>query len=145
MPTPFESAQLLLTLYDQRREDTMREARTFMVGWDPQSFEDVMAAMVGPHSGHVRMVATYWDMACALVEHGAIDRRLFSEVTGEHVLVFAKLQPFLPQLRQLFSNQDYCRNLEKLVMSLPDAQQIIDGRLAMIRSMLAQRAAAAKA
>ena len=145
MPTPFESAQLLLTLYDQRREDTMREARNFVVGWDPQSFEDVMAAMVGPHSGHIRMVATYWDMACALVEHGAIDRQLFNQVTGEQVLVFAKLQPFLPQMRQAFSNPDYCRNLEKLVMSMPDAQKTIDGRLAMIRGMMAQRAAAANA
>ena len=68
MPTPFESAQLLLTLYDQRREETMRQARGFYTGWDPRSFEDVMATMTGPKSGMARMVMTYWDMAAAFVD-----------------------------------------------------------------------------
>ena len=145
MPTPFESAQLLLTLYDQRREETMRQARGFYTGWDPRSFEDVMATMTGPKSGMARMVMTYWDMAAAFVEHGAIDRQMFNEINGEHVLVFAKIQPFLAQVRQAFLNPYFLKNLEALVMSMPDAQKMLDARLEMIRGMVAARAAAAKA
>ena len=145
MPTPFESAQLLLTLYDQRREETLRNARTFFVGWDPRSVEDVMSTITGPHSGTVRMVMTYWDMAASFVEHGAIDRQMFNDINGEHILVFAKIQPFLPHVRQAFQNPDFLKNLEKLVMSLPDAQKTLDARLNMLRGMVAARAAAAKA
>jgi hypothetical protein len=145
MPTPFESAQLLLTLYDQRREDVMRQARGFFIAWDPQSFDDVMSTMVGPNSGLIRMVMTYWDMAASFVEHGAIDRQLFNEINGEQVLVFGKIQPFLPQMREALANADYCRNLEKLVLAMPNAQQIIDERVGRVRAMLARRAAAAKA
>ena len=145
MPTPFESAQLLLTLYDQRREETLRNARTFFVGWDPRSVEDVMSTITGPHSGTVRMVMTYWDMAASFVEHGAIDRQMFNDINGEHILVFAKIQPFLPAVRQAFHNPDFLKNLEKLVMSLPDAQKTLDARLNMLRGMVAARAAAAKA
>ena len=145
MPTPFESAQLLLTLYDHRREEVMRQARGFFIAWDPQSIDDVMATMVGPNSGLVRMVMTYWDMAASFVEHGAIDRQMFNEINGEHILVFGKVQPFLAQLREALANQDYCRNLEKLVMAMPNAQQIIDERVGRVRALVAKRAAAAKA
>jgi len=48
MPTPFESAQLILTLYEQRREETMRKARDFWVTFDPQTADDFMAVMMGP-------------------------------------------------------------------------------------------------
>jgi hypothetical protein len=145
MPTPFESAQLLLTLYDHRREDVMRQARGFFVAWDPQSFDEVMSTLTGPNSGLMRMVVTYWDMAACFVEHGAINRTMFNEITGEHVLVFGKIQPFLPQLRETLGNPEYLKNLEKMVMAMPEAQKVIDTRLARVRALVARRAAAGKA
>ena len=61
MPTAVESANLILKLYELRRESTMREARNFfMMGFNPDSVEDYMAGMMGPHSGHIRMVISYW-------------------------------------------------------------------------------------
>jgi hypothetical protein len=141
MPTSFESAQLILTLYEQRREETMRKARDFFISFDPRSFEEFMAGIAGPHSGYIRMVIGYWDMAAAFVAHGAIDEKMFQATNGEYVLVYGKIEPFLPQIREAFANPDYGVNLERLALSLPNAREAIDGRVRRIRAMLAARAA----
>src|SRR5450432_2513858 len=107
MPTPFESATLILTLYDQRREETMRKARDFFVTFGPHSFDELVAGMFGPQGGYVRMVISYWDLAASLVNNGAIDEKMFRDANGEYVLVFAKLEPFLPQLREMFGNPGF--------------------------------------
>jgi len=142
MPTPFESATLLLTLYDHRREDTMRKARDFFLTFDPRSFDELAAAYTGPQGGYVRMVISYWEQAASFVINGAIDEKMFRDANGEYVLVFAKIEPFLPQLREMFSPA-FAANLEKLTMSLPDARNRLDSTMRRIREMLAKRAAAA--
>src|SRR5450755_833566 len=66
-----EEAGLILKLYELRREETMRKARDwFFREFHPQTFADYNAVMFGEHSGHVRMVVTYWDMAAAMVNRG---------------------------------------------------------------------------
>ena len=75
-----EEAGLILKLYELRREDTMRKARDwYFREFNPQSLEDLNKAMFSEHSGHLRMVITYWEMAAALVNNGAIGLELFSE------------------------------------------------------------------
>jgi len=143
MPTPFESAQLILTLYDQRREETMRKARDYFVSFDPQSFEELMAGMMGPQGNYIRMVISYWDMAASLVVNGAIDEKMFRDATGEYILVFAKIEPFLANAREAFGNPGFLQSLEKLTLGLPDARQRIEGTLQRLRTMIANRAAAA--
>jgi hypothetical protein len=147
MSKEYESAELILKLYDLRREETMRKARDWFFTFNPDSFEDVVAAGRGEHSAYYRMVTSYWDMACSLVNNGAIDERLFTDANGEHNFVFAKIQPFIAQIRETVGQPNYLSNLEKLVMRQPDAEQ----RLAQLRErarqmfaqMQAQRAAAA--
>ena len=69
-----EEADLILKLYDLRREPTMRIARDyFFRDFNPESMADIGNLLMGEHSGHIRMVMSYWDMAAALVNHGAID------------------------------------------------------------------------
>jgi hypothetical protein len=145
MPTPFESAQLILTLYEQRREETMRKARNYWVMFDPETIEDFMGAMMGPDSGYIRMVIGYWEMAASLVENNAIDRKMFQDSTSEYLVVFAKLEPLLPALRQKFDNPRMGMSLEHLALSLPDARQQIDAVRARIKGMIAARKAAATA
>jgi hypothetical protein len=145
MPTPFESAQLILTLYEQRREETMRKARDFWVGFQPETAEEFLAAMMGPNSGYVRMVLGYWEMAASLVENGAIDRKMFQDSTGEYLVVYAKLEPVLPALRAKMGNPNMSIHLERLALSLPNARQEIDAVAARIKGMLAGRKAAAAA
>jgi len=123
MATSHESADLVLKLYDLRREARMRAAREwFALRFNPESFGEVIAVLEGPQNPFFRMVVSYWDMAAALVNHGAIDEGLFTDVNAEHVGTFAKVEPFLPELRTALGNPDYLLQLERLVMRLPNAK-----------------------
>jgi hypothetical protein len=118
-----EEADLILKLYELRREPTMRTARDwYFLEFNPESVEDFNKALFSEHSGHVRMVATYWDMAAALVNQGAISLELFNETNGEHISVFSKLEPFLEELRASMSPQ-FLVNLEKLIDATPNGRQ----------------------
>lgn len=138
-----KSAELILKLYDLRREAVMREARTWFFTFNPESIEDIQRVGMGEYSAFYRMVTSYWDMACSFVNHGAIDAEMFNDANGEQVLVYAKLQPFLEQLRATIS-PNYMRNLEQTVMAMPD----IEARIARMRELtrrMAQARAAANA
>ena len=143
MATAYESARLILELYELRREATMREARNFWIGFSPEKVEDLMAGMGGPNGGHVRMVLSYWDMAASLVLNGAIDAKMFNEANGEHLVVFGKIEGILPQFREMMGNPNAFKNLETLALSGPDARKNIDSIKARIKAMLAARASAA--
>ena len=135
-----KSAELILKLYDLRREEVMRQARTWFFSFSPESFEDIQRVGMGEHSAHYRMVTSYWDMACSFVNHGAIDPEMFADATGEQVLVFAKIQPFLEQLRATVS-PNYMQHLEKQVTSMPN----IEERIARMREMMKRMAQASAA
>ncbi|MBV8855959.1 MAG: hypothetical protein JOZ96_28845 [Acidobacteria bacterium] len=139
MTDKVKSAELILKLYDLRREAVMREARNWFFTFDPQSAEEILHVSVGEHGGHLRMVTTYWDMACSFVNHGAIDAEMFNDATGEQVFVFAKIQPFLEEIRAV-GNPTYMQHLERAVLAMPNAEE----RLARVREM-ARRVAEARA
>lgn len=144
MPTPFESAQLILTLFEQRREATMRQARDYFVtDFDPKSFEELIGAFFGPKGNLIRMVVSYWDMAASLVNNGAIDAQMFRDTTGEYILVFGRVEPYLPQIREAFGNPDAFRHLERFTLAMPNARERVDGTVKRFREMMARRAAAA--
>ncbi|MBZ5611213.1 MAG: hypothetical protein LAP38_23375 [Acidobacteriia bacterium] len=118
-----EEAGLILKLFELRREDTMRRARTwFTIEFQPKSFADFNKAIFGEHSGHLRMVVGYWDMAAALVNNGAISIELFNDANNEHIGVFAKIEPLLGEIRGAFGPQ-FAANLEKLIDATPDGRK----------------------
>jgi hypothetical protein len=128
--TKYESADLLLKLYDLRREEKLRDARAWFVrGFHPESAQEILDTVAGPDSAKFRMAATYWDMACALVNHGAIDEAMFNDAAGEHVAVFSKVQPYLAEYREKTGLPRYLANLEALVMRMPN----IEARLQALR------------
>ena len=137
-----KSAELILKLYDLRREAVMREARSWFFTFSPESIEDIQRAGMGEHSAYFRMVTSYWDMACSFVNHGAIDAEMFNDANGEQVVVYAKLQPFLEQLRATVSPV-YMQHLEKVVMAMPNIEERIGRMREMMRRMAQARAAAA--
>ena len=110
-----DEAALVLQLYDLRREETMRDARNWYArDFYPESMADIEKVLLGERSGHLRMVASYWDMAAALVNNGAINPQLFNDTNGEHFLVFGKLEPFLNEIRTAFG-PNFLINVEKLI------------------------------
>jgi len=139
MPTPYESATLLIRLYELRREPTMREARNwFAREFNPSSIDDVVQTVMGPNSGYFRMVTSYWDMAASFVLNGAIDEQMFNDATGEQIGVFAKMEPFLSDYRTRLGSPKYLSQLEQIVMRRPGAQESI----AAMREWFKSRAAA---
>jgi len=139
--TKYESAKLLLKLYDLRREPVMRKARAwFRADFHPKSAEEILAVYRGKTSAAYRMVTTYWNMAAALVLHEAIDEKMFADVNGEHMMIYARLQPFLSALRGLLNNPSYLDKLEQLILRMPDAQ----ARLARFRPAAATSKPASK-
>lgn len=131
-----ESAELILKLYELRREEKMREARNWMASFMPESAEDVIKAMMSEQSSaYFRMVTSYWDMAASLVNNGAIEEQMFNDANGEHNFVFSKIEPFLEQMKQIIGNPNMLTNLEKLVMRQPDAKE----KLGRIRAMVERR------
>lgn len=118
-----EEAGLILKLYELRREETMRKARDwYFREFHPQSMADFNEAMFSEHSGHLRMVVTYWDMAAALVNDGAIRIELFDSSNGEHIGVFSKIEQLLGEIRSTYSPK-FAANLEKLIDATPDGRQ----------------------
>ncbi len=103
---------------------------------------DVLST-AGKNAAYFRMVTSYWDMAAAFVNQGAIDEQMFNEANAEHAFIFAKIEPLLEELRAMFGPL-IVPNLEKLVMRMPDAKE----RMAQMREMsrkMAERRAAAEA
>ena len=129
---------------DLRREATMRDARNWMFTFNPTSVQDVIEVLLGEHSGHYRMVISYWDMAAAMVNNGAIDEQLFNETNGEHLFVYSKIQPVIEETRTLFGNPDFLRNLETLVKRIPDSEKKLTAmreRMKKFAEMRAERVA----
>jgi hypothetical protein len=141
-----EDAHLILKLYELRREPVMREARNWIIGFFPNSAQEIITAMIDPKtSAYYRMVTTYWDMACSFVNHGAIDDDMFNEVHGEHIVVFSKIEPYLAEVRQILQNPTYLKNLEMLIMDQPNAVEMLAARREMMKRWLQARAEMFKA
>ncbi len=103
LATPAD-AEIILKLYDLRRETLMRQARAWVIGefW-PKSAEEyfaVASSPADPHNAFVRQVIGYWEMAAALVLHGAVSAELFVDCNAEGFFLLAKFAPFLDDIRQ---------------------------------------------
>lgn len=117
-----DQANLLLRLYELRREPVMREARTwFLANFHPQKAEDVMKICPpgSKENGYLRQVASYWEMAANMVSRGLIDEEFFFENTGEQWIVWEALRPIAAEWRAIFKNphaweklEAHCKRLE---------------------------------
>src|SRR2546430_2403646 len=134
MPTPLESAQLNLQLFELRREPVLREARDwFLSEFNPESFGDLVALARGERNASFRMVLGYWDMAASLVTTGAIDADAFRAAHGEIFATFSKIYLYLAELRTASGEPEFCKHLEAVVLSTPNAEAILRRRRAAMK------------
>src|SRR5215467_1986647 len=139
MPTPFESATLNLQLFDLRREPVLREAREwFLRDFNPETYAEFVEIVLGARNPSFRMVLGYWDMAASLVTAKAIDADAFRAAHGEVFATFAKVQPFLDELRRASGEPDFCKHVEAVVLGEPGAQALLDRRRAALRALRAR-------
>lgn len=121
----------ILKLYELRREEKMREARIwFLSEFAPQSAMDIIDLYRNGEraSAHFRTVVSYWDMVSSLVLNGAIDEKTFLDANTEHLFVYAKIAPYLAEVRQIFNEPDFFLNLETLVLKVPNVETKIENR-----------------
>jgi len=103
LATPAD-AEIILKLYELRTEPLMRQARAWMTGefW-PNTVEEFFAVAqnpADPHNAYFRQVTTYWEMAAAMVLHGAVSAELFVDCNGEGFFLLAKFAHILEQIRE---------------------------------------------
>jgi hypothetical protein len=121
-----EQANLLLKLYELRREPRLREARAwFTANFDAKTLEDVNKKCPPGSEGNVnmRMVVSYWEMAAGLVNRGLIDDELFFENAGEAWFVWERLRELAPAMRAAFKNPHAWEQLEALAKRLEEWQE----------------------
>ncbi len=113
-----QQVDLMLKLYEIRREPVLREARTWYVAnFRPSSAEDV--ARIAPpgskENAFQRQVVSYWDMAANIVNRGLIDEEFFLETSGEQWVVWERIRPVIAAMRAAYKNPHLFENLEKHV------------------------------
>ncbi len=138
-------AELILKLYDLRREAEMRKARNWWTAefWpgSPDDFMKVAMAYGTQENNWLRQVGGYWDLAASLVVHGVLSEELFLEpaFSGEMFLMFAKLHPYLEELRGKLQSPSMLANVEKVIKGSKrgrDRLKFMEGRLAARRKMM---------
>jgi hypothetical protein len=122
VPT-YEDAQLVLKLYELRREEKLRAARDwFVTKFFPQTADEV-TALTGTENAYYRMVTTYWEMAASFVVRGILNADLFLDSGGEMIVVWTKLAELVPQLRRNLGSENLLKNIEHVITSSPRAKE----------------------
>jgi len=130
-------AELILKLYDLRREPVMREARAYYASLPPteENFLKVVANPASKESSYVRQVVGYWEMAAALVNHGTLNNALAFDTLQEMHFVYAKIKPFLPILREKTNTPDFLANMQRYAEGTEESR----ARLARVQARIAAR------
>jgi hypothetical protein len=111
----YDDVNLLLRLYDMRREDRLRQARAWFAGKFRAASMEEFQKLCPPGSDEnasFRQVTSYWDMVASFINHGVLNETLFFENTRELLLAFIRIEPILPAVREAFKDPNYMSNLE---------------------------------
>jgi hypothetical protein len=146
-----KDAEIILKLYELRREPELRKARNWWL-WDfsPRTAEDfikVANAAGSQENNWLRQCASYWGMAAALVNQALLDEDLFLRpaCSGEMFFIFAKVYPFLEELREKLGDPEVFRDVEQVVMSTKwgrERLKFVLKRIEMLREKKAKEAQA---
>ncbi len=125
-----DDANLILRLYEMRREDRMRKARAWFASTckGVHTFEALMAIAPGgsEENASFRMVVSYWDLAASFVTSGVLHRELFFQSGREMLVVWVRLRQLLPSLRAAYKDPNYMRNLETVGQEFADYMKAAD-------------------
>lgn len=132
-------AELVLKLYELRREATMRESRTQLNSqfW-PKTVDEMLAVTKTEHplNAAFRQCATYWEMAYAMAKHGVVHGDFMMESNGEGLLLFARMEPFLNEYRAQVNASGF-RNAEWVAKETEMGRQIMSRFRPRVQKLLA--------
>jgi hypothetical protein len=140
-----DDARLILELYDLRREPELRKARQWwLVTFWPKSADDfvkVATALGSEENNWLRQVGSYWGIAVSFVLNGVVSEKLFFQVSfcGEMYFIFAKVRPFLTELREKMNNPELFLTIEKTIMGSKLARAQFEKVEARVSAMRQQK------
>lgn len=138
----YEEVNLMLKLYEMRREPRLRQARAwFLEHFHPSSPEDMIQKFPqgGEENTFIRMVISYWDMVASIVNRGLINDELFFESNGEIWVVWDRMRSIVPTWRAAFKNQHLFFNIEETCNRLEAwREKKAPGASAAMRQMMQQ-------
>ncbi len=121
-------AELVLKLYELRRESVLRESRSALIaGFHPKSFEDIQAIIKGDHplNAAFRQCSTFWEMTYGMARHGVIHAEFMMESNGEGLLLYSRIEPWLAEYRAQVSPAGF-RNAEWVATQTEMGKQIAE-------------------
>ncbi len=138
----YDDVNLILRLYELRREDKMREARSwFYANFRPQSLADLqkIAPPGSPENAYARMVGSYWDMVASFVTAGVLNQELLFQSAGELLVCWERVKPVVNEMREMMKSPMIYRNLETVgneykAYITRQAPEAYDAFLAMINA-----------
>jgi hypothetical protein len=142
LATPAD-AEIILKLYELRTEAVMRQARVWTGQFWPKNAAEYFAVaenITDPHNAWLRQVTSYWEMASALVLHGAVSAELFIDCNGEGFFLLAKFAPFLDEIRAKFPS--FMMKTSELVNRYSAAAQRYETTLKMVNGIRERMASA---
>jgi hypothetical protein len=140
LPPAIQQAELILKLYELRREAVMRQARGFIGGkFLPSSVDDLIAQVSAgdQQSGFILQVYGYWDMVSAFVIHGALSERLVYDTCQEMYFQYSKIQSYLEGFREKMNLPEWMRSLQTMAESTEESR----ARLKVMRENITRIAA----
>jgi hypothetical protein len=142
LKSPVEQAELLLHLYELRRETVMRQARSYVGGgqFNPQSAEEFIDLIRkgDQQTSFILQVFGYWDMVCAFVLHGALSEGLVYDTCQEMYFQWAKIQPYIKTFRRELNLPEWMQSIEKVVDGSPKGRRRIAAMQASAKSFAAR-------
>jgi hypothetical protein len=127
-------AELVLKLYDLRRETVMRQSRNAIAQFMPKTWEEFIAITQANHPMNAawRQTSSYWEMAYGFARHGVVNPDFLIENTGEGLFLYAKVLPFLARFRKEMSSPTAFQNAEWITTQCATGK----ARLEMVQSRL---------
>ncbi len=136
-------AELILKLYDLRREEKLRKARHWVLfEFQPTSAQEIVNIsrdFPSDHSNWLRQVVSYWEMAASLVVHGAVNVDLYLDSNGEGIFLYSKLEPFIEEIQKINGGAPFMRNTATMVERFPAVKDRFQRMRAFIQARQAQQ------
>jgi hypothetical protein len=133
-------ADLVMRLFEMRREPVMRQARNWIAQFHPKNADEVMTvanAFGTQENAYFRQVVSYWEMTVTLALRGAISQDIFVDWNGELFFVYAKFYPFLAELREKMAMPGFLQHCEHFVERVPGGKERVEATVARMAKMAA--------
>ena len=103
MPNPTHAdAELLLRLYEIRRDPELRRARQwFLTDFKSASWMEIKLRYLThtDEDRYFRMTTSYWEMVGTLVNRGVLNSDLFFDHTGEDIVTWERCKAWISEAR----------------------------------------------